>query len=60
MQVTNGATRVAQQNAEMMRVIQAAQQTNNDMANKMIRLSIEQKVAGQKNTIANAMVDLYM
>ncbi len=60
MQVGDAANRVVQQNAEMMRVIQTAQQVNQDMANKMIRLSIEQQVAGNKSRLTSALVDMYM
>ncbi len=60
MHVGDAANRVVQQNAEMMRVIQTAQQVNQDMANKMIRLSIEQQVAGNKDKLTSALVDMYM
>ncbi len=60
MQVGDAVNRVVQQNAEMMRVIQTAQQVNQDMANKMIRLSIEQQVAGNKSRLTSALVDMYM
>jgi len=51
---------VQQANQEMFKVIQQAQQENREMANKMIQLSIEQKVIQQKDTLANALVDLYL
>ncbi len=60
MQVGDAASRVVQQNAEMMRVVQTAQQVNQDMANKMIRLSIEQQVAGNKSKLTSALVDMYL
>lgn len=51
---------IQQASQEMFRVIQQAQQTNQEMANKMIKLSIEQQVQQQKTQITNQLIDLYM
>ncbi len=51
---------IQQASQEMFRVIEQAQQINQDMANKMIKLSIEQQVQKQKTQLTNQLVDMYL
>ena len=60
MKVHPSTSHVQQANQEMFKVIQQAQQENREMANKMIQLSIEQKVMQQRDNLTNALVDLYL
>ena len=60
MKVDTSQAQLQQSNQEMFRVIQQAQQTNQEMSDKMIRLSIEQKVAHQKEQIVDNMVDIFL
>jgi len=60
MDVREATTRVVQQNQEMMRVLQQAQQTHQEMAAKIIRLSLEQKVMQGADNLLGALMDLYL
>ncbi|NOX37972.1 MAG: hypothetical protein GXO78_10590 [Calditrichaeota bacterium] len=60
MDIRDATERIAQQNQAMMQVIQKAQQTNQEMAEKMIRLSVEQKVVQGASGTLGALMDLYL
>mgnify|MGYP005666228713 CR=1 FL=1 len=60
MNINSAQANIQQSSQEMFKAIQNAQQTNQDMANKMIKLSIEQQVSGQKQMLVENMVDVYM
>ncbi len=60
MDISNATERIARQNQAMMQVIQKAQQTNQEVAEKMIRLSVEQKVVQGANGTLGALMDLYL
>ena len=59
MQVTN-SSQISQSSQEVFKVIQQAQQQNGQLAEKMIRLSLEQKMSRQKDVLTDALVDLYL
>ena len=60
MNVNSAQANIQKASQEMFKTIQNAQQTTQDMANKMIKLSIEQKVSGQQQTLVDNIVDVYM
>ena len=60
MKIDSAQAQIQQSNQEMFNVIRQAQQHNQDTANKMIRLSVEQKIAGQKSQLIENMVDIYI
>ena len=60
MNVNASQAQIQQSNQEMFQVIQQAQQQNRKMANNMIRLSLEQKIAHGKEAITENLIDLYL
>ncbi|RMG61881.1 MAG: hypothetical protein D6715_12905 [Calditrichaeota bacterium] len=59
MHKSDPAEQIAQNNAEMMRVYQQAQQANQDMANKLVKMSVEEQVSRGKNDLLGAIVDFF-
>ncbi len=59
MKVDNAAAQILQNSQQMMQILQQAQQANQDLANKMIKMSVEQKVSQNKNQLLGAVVDSY-
>jgi hypothetical protein len=59
MEMTN-SPHTTDYNQEMFSAIRKAQQQNSEITNKMIGLSIEQKVLRQKDVLTQALVDLYI
>jgi len=59
MKVDSAAARILQNSQQMMQILQQAQQSNQDLGNKMIKMSVEQKVARNKNQLVGALVDSY-
>lgn len=60
MKVNAGQAQIQQSNQEMFQVIQQAQQQSQKMANKMIRLSLEQKITHGKEVVTDNLIDLYL
>lgn len=60
MKVSSGAEQIQKASQEVFRTIQQAQQTNQEMANKMIKLSLEQKANTQRDKLVQNLVDLYI
>ena len=59
MKVDNAAAQILQNSQQMMQILQQAQQANQDLANKMTKMSVEQKVSQNKNQLLGAVVDSY-
>lgn len=60
MKISASDSRIQQTSQDMFRIIEQAQQVNQDMADKMIKLSIEQKVQHNKEQLAQQLVDIYV
>ena len=58
MKIDSSQAQIQDANSKTFEALQQAQQTSQDMANKMIGLSIEQKVAGQKEQLTDHLVDI--
>ncbi len=58
MKIDSSQAQIQDASSKTFEALQQAQQTSQDMANKMIRLSIEQKVAGQKEQLTDHLVDI--
>ncbi len=59
MHTSDPAEQITRNNAEMMRVYQEAQQTNQEMANKLVKMSVEEQVSRGKNDLLGAIVDFF-
>ncbi|MFZ0389348.1 MAG: hypothetical protein WAN36_02730 [Calditrichia bacterium] len=60
MQISEAQARIQQSGREAMEVLQKSQQVNTEMAEKMIRLSLEEKLSEGKTKLVNQLVDVYL
>ena len=60
MNISAAQSNIQQSSQEMFKAIQDGQQQSQEIANKMIRMSIKQQVSNQKQVLVDNMVDVYM
>lgn len=60
MKIENTRAQISKANDAMFQVIQQAQQTNQELSKKIIKLAIQQKTSQQKNQILEHLVDIYL